>query len=160
MLIALVLSGMALCAQSEAEEDFNRKYQERIKLTRINDVFIPANTAEAMKELDRLTEEEARRKLITVPEDSIASKLHFSLGRWMLLNWGMEEGSRLSHYYRLRGVSYADDQVDLLLRCFYRHVAGKDLRAKDLIKHYADKRQAEFEDKKRKAKVIREIGPG
>lgn len=38
-------------------------------------------------------------------EDVIASKLHFSLGRWIELNWSLVEGSRLSHYYKLKGVT-------------------------------------------------------
>lgn len=146
-------------AQSEKDSAFQKNYEQRIHLSKINDVYIPINTEDAMKELDRLTEKEARKKLTSVPEDTIASKLHFSLGRWMLLNWGIEEGSRLSHYYKQKGVSYPDDQIDLLLRCFYRHVADAPLREDDLIHYYREKRQAEFQERKKKAKVIKELGP-
>lgn len=158
----LCLSGIlrGVLAQTTTEEEYNRRYQERIKMTRINDVYIPANTEEAMKELVRLTEEDARKKLLTVPEDTIASKLHFSLGRWMQLNWGMDEGSRISHYYKTKGISYTDDQIDLLLRCFYRFVSGSDLREDDLVRHYTAIRKLEAEERKKKAKVIKELGPG
>ncbi|HMW39157.1 MAG: hypothetical protein K1X68_02755 [Saprospiraceae bacterium] len=160
--IILCFSGImsSVVAQTTTEEEYIKKYQERIKLTRINDVYIPANTEEAMKELVRLTEEDARKKLLTVPEDTIASKLHFSLGRWMQLNWGMDEGSRISHYFKTKGVSYTDDQIDLLLRCFYRFVGGKDLREDDLVRHYVALRKSEADLRKRKAKVIKELGPG
>lgn len=60
-------------------------------------------------------------------EDVIASKLHFSLGRWIELNWSLVEGSRLSHYYKLKGVTYPDDMVDLLLRSFYRKINNQSI---------------------------------
>ena len=102
-------------AQRNAEE-FLEAYQKRIKLERINDVYIPADLKDAMEELDRLTDQRAAEKLKYAPEDTVASKLHFSLGRWMQLHWGLEEGSRLSHYLKIKGLSFPDDMMDLLIR--------------------------------------------
>ncbi|MEO6190438.1 MAG: DUF6794 domain-containing protein [Saprospiraceae bacterium] len=158
--ICLIFSAITVQAQSNQEIEYQKNYEKRIKLTRINDVYIPVNTEEALKELMRLTEPEARAKLLTVPEDTIASKLHFSLGRWMLLNWGMEEGSRISEYYKSKGVSFNDDKIDLILRCFYRFLAAKDLKEEELIKHYIDKRNEELKLKHNKAKVVETIIPG
>ena len=146
-------------SQSQEELEYMKNYEKRITLNRIDDVYIPMDTEDAMKELDRLTEEEARKKIITVPEDSIASKLHFSLGRWMLIHWGMEAGSRISHYYKLKGISTNDDKIDLLIRCFYRHIAGQALDEEKLIKHYLDKQAEEMKIRKSKAKVIGTLGP-
>lgn len=67
-------------------------YQARIQLERINDVYIPMNIEDAMLELDRLTDDKMAKSLLELPEDSIASKLHFNLGRWMQINWGWKRG--------------------------------------------------------------------
>lgn len=157
--MVLGLFPLVVGAQSVQEREYKKNYESRIQLSRINDVYIPSNTDEAMKELVRLTEPEARAKLLTVPEDSIASKLHFSFGRWMLIHWGFDEGSRISHYYSLKGIRDTDDKLDLLIRCFYRHLENKPLREEELIKYYIGKEEAEAELRKKKAKVLQTLGP-
>lgn len=152
--------GTLVVAQTNKEQEFKKNYEKRIQLARIDDVYIPLNTEDAMKELVRLTEEVARKKLITVPEDTIASKLHFSLGRWIMIHWGFEEGSRLSHYYAQKGLGNKDDMVDLLLRSFYRHLKGVDLEEENLIAKYIAKQKAEKEERINKSKVIKTIKPG
>ncbi len=152
---------VTLCfAQTEKEQEFKKNYEKRIQLARIDDVYIPVNTEDAMKELVRLTEEEARKKLLTVPEDTIASKLHFSLGRWIMIHWGLEEGSRLSHYYVQKGMGNKDDIVDLLLRSFYRHLKGVALEEDKLVAKYIVKQKTDLEERKKKSKVIKSIRPG
>ena len=86
------------CFSQETEEEFLKNYEQRIQQERINDVYIPIDLIDAVKELDRLSDKKASAKLMKHSEDSVASKLHFSLGRWMLLHWSLEDGSRLSHH--------------------------------------------------------------
>lgn len=146
-------------SQSFDTTAYLKKYQERITLSRLDDIYIPKNTEDAMKELLRLTDPEGRVKILSVPEDSIASKLHFGLGRWMLINWGFEEGSRISHYYKENGVSNFDDMQDLLIRSFYRTLAQKPIKEKELFNFYISKRKKEHEEKLKKSKVIKNLGP-
>jgi hypothetical protein len=146
-------------AQSFDATAYLKKYNERIKMSRIDDIYIPKNTEDAMKELLRLTDPDGRTKILSVPEDSIASKLHFSLGRWMLINWGFEEGSRISHYYKENGVSNFDDMLDLLIRSFYRTLAQKPIKEKELFEWYISKRKKEHDEKIKKSKVIKNLGP-
>ncbi|MBK9272270.1 MAG: hypothetical protein IPM48_11815 [Saprospiraceae bacterium] len=134
--------------------EFIKNYNERILLSRINDVYIPKDTDDAMAELLRLTDSEGRKKLITASEDTIASKLHFSLGRWISINWGFEEGSRLSHYYKLKGVTETDDKIDLLIRAFYRTVKSDPIMEDKLVNHYIAKRKKEHELRSKKFKSM------
>lgn len=156
----LLLTVKVISAQTAQEIEFKKNYDKRILLSRIDDVYIPINTEDAIKELIRLTEPEARLKLLKAPEDTIASKLHFSLGRWILINWGFEQGSRLSHYYKQKGVGNPDDMIDLLLRCFHRHLKGISLDEDKLIKVYVEKQKQRLEERKKNAKVIKTIKPG
>ncbi len=137
------------------EEEFLKNYEARIKLDRINDVYIPKDLKDALKELDRLTDDKAAMKLTTSPEDTIASKLHFSLGRWMLLHWSLEEGSRLSHHLKSKGLSFPDDMMDFLIRCWYRHLNKQPLDEHKLIQKYIIKRKEDFLKKMNSIETIR-----
>ncbi len=139
---------MGLHAQN-TEEEYLRKYNRRIQLERINDVYIPVDLQDAMTELDRLTDKGTVEKLANAPEDTVASKLHFSLGRWMAIHWSLEEGSRLSHYLKNRGLSFPDDMEDLLIRCWHRHIRQMPLQEEELISRYVAKRKKENEERLR-----------
>ncbi|HRI02033.1 MAG TPA: hypothetical protein PK006_13360 [Saprospiraceae bacterium] len=162
-LLLLILLELGLCAQEIKPTDPNVKeaaqkkisYEQRIQMSRINDVYIPVNTEDAIKELNRLSSPEGRDKLKLAPEDTIASKLHFSLGRWILLNWSLEEGSRLSHFYKMKGVSFPDDMIDLILRSYHRSLLAKPTNEDDLVKQYKDKRKKEMEEELKKKPVLK-----
>ena len=140
---------MSACiwAQNTADQ-YLKNYEARIKLERIDDVYIPKDLKDALKELDRLTDTKTALELISSSEDTIASKLHFNLGRWMQIHWGLEEGSRLSFYLKNRGLSFPDDMMDLLIRCWYRHLKQLPLDDQQLIDHYINQRQKEFQLRK------------
>jgi hypothetical protein len=137
------------------EEEYLKEYEIRIKQERINDVYIPKNVNDAMKELDRLTNDKEAEKLKTSSEDTIASKLHFNLGRWMQIHWGLEDGSRLSHYLKSKGVTFPDDMMDLLIRCWYRHIKKIPLNENDLIDKYIAKRREEHAKRFKSIDTIR-----
>lgn len=134
-------------------EEYEKIYHERIQLERINDVYIPLNIEDAMVELDRLTDKKTAKSLVDLPEDTIASKLHFNLGRWMQINWGLEEGSRLAHNLKSRGLSFPDDMEDLIIRCWYRHLSKKPLEDQKLIERYIIQRKLDYAKKLSKFKI-------
>lgn len=140
-------------SKTQMVDSVKLEFERRIKLTRINDVYIPANTEEAMRELFKLSDSTGRNKMKTTSEDVIASKLHFSLGRWMEINWGFVQGSRLSYYYIQKGLTYIDDMEDLLLRSFYCKVNNLDFNEDQMIKGYIQKREAEAEERRKKLKT-------
>ncbi len=155
LFVALVFTLLAeLRGQDLDSVEYLRNYAERIKLDRIDDVYIPKDTEDALNELFRLTDPEGRKKLVTAPEDTIASKLHFSLGRWIQINWGFDAGSRLSHFYKLKGVTETDDKIDLLIRAFHRKLRGAPIDEEKLIQTYIEKRRKEHENRVKKLKVL------
>jgi hypothetical protein len=144
-LICWILSNLVTIGFSqETPVEFEKQYEIRIKKERINDVYIPLDVQDAIKELDRLTDKKSTAILLNNTEDTVASKLHFSLGRWISIHWGLEEGSRLSHHLKSRGLSYPDDMMDFLIRIWHRHLCKKPWDEELLIESYIKKRRAEF----------------
>ncbi|MGB3198256.1 MAG: DUF6794 domain-containing protein [Saprospiraceae bacterium] len=142
-------------AQAKTEKQIQEEYNKRVALSRIDDVYIPTNTDDALIQLFKLSDSSARKKMQQTTEDVIASKLHFSLGRWIELNWSLVEGSRLSHYYKLKGVTYPDDMVDLLLRSFYRKINNQSIDETELIQNYVEKRKKEHDEILKQAETIK-----
>ena len=103
-------------------EELQARYESRIGLTHINEVYIPMDVDDAMRELDRITSESAKESYKNATEELILEKLFFKLGKWMIINWGFEEGSRLAHEMRKTGIYHPDDMAKVLMVCYYRHL--------------------------------------
>ena len=71
----------------------------------------------------------------------------------MQINWGLEEGSRLAHYLKTRGLSFPDDMEDLIIRCWYRHLSNQALDDQKLIENYLIKRKSDYAKKLSKIKI-------
>jgi hypothetical protein len=135
-------------AQTEAE--FEAHYAKRIRLEVIDGVYIPADLADAHSELNRLADPKALVQFKQSPEDSIRRKLHFGLGRWILVNWGFEEGSRLSHYMKAKGVSVPDDMVEVIILTWHRQLNNKPLEMAEEIAAIDKRRSAERAERDKK----------
>lgn len=119
------------------ETEFNKQYEQNIRKERINGVYIPKDMEDAFIELERLSDKEAVMKFRNAPEEVVARKLHFGLGKWMIVNWNFYDGSRFSHYLRSMGVSHPDDMAQFTIVSWHRQLNGKALELKE--------RAAEFE---------------
>ncbi|HND87449.1 MAG TPA: hypothetical protein PK971_03925 [Saprospiraceae bacterium] len=157
-LFAFALSCCAYAQEGPAnnEQEFEKQYQQRIKMEKLNGVYIPKNLEDAMLQLDKLTTAEAKAKIKAIPEDSVCMRLHGRLGQWMIMNWGFYGGSRLSHYIRSAGITFPDDMADFLLLGYHRKLHGQPIGVKELAVRFKEKRKAEFEREKKKGKVIKE----
>jgi hypothetical protein len=137
-------------AQTEAE--FQAEYAKRIKMEMINGVYIPADLEDAFSELNRLSDPKGIMEFKTSPEDSIRRKLHFGLGKWMIVNWGFEDGSRLSHYLKQKGITVPDDMADFIILMWHRQLNGLALKEEEEIanihKRMAEDQKKRDEDKK------------
>lgn len=157
--IVLILFGMeGLMAQSNGQEDevYNPEpYEVRIKKSYINGVYIPKDIPDVVSELDKKIESEGLEAFKNYTEDEAASKSFFGFGRWMSYNWGLEEGSRLSHYFRLQGLSNVEDIIRVLMITYHRHINDKPLETESLIKKFRELRQLEYE---KEMKRFRETG--
>lgn len=157
LLFLFVLSlGNILAAQEglSAEEQFQKNYEKRIKKERLYGVYIPKDLADAFVQLNKLTPREAKTSFKSVPEEVAVKKLHFSLGRWIIHNWGFYEGSRLSHHLKQVGVSHPDDQARVVITTYHRYLNKQPLDTKKVAEYYTEKRRKELEERKKKGAVL------
>jgi len=153
VLISLI-SGHILAQDTTYRERYEMEYQQRIKLQKINGRYIPKDLNDALAQLDALVDPEGQVKFKAQPEDIAVRKIHFSFGKWMIVNWGFYEGSRLSHYLRSQGITYPDDMATTLMICFHRHLNGKPLEFEKLAMEFAEKRRKEVEERLKQGTVI------
>ena len=140
--INLFLTGQIFSqAPASTKAELDSIYQVNIKLSKINGVYIPANITEAFLRLETLTPGDALEKFKLAEEKEVCRKVHFGIGRWMIVNWNFYEGSRLSHYLKEKGLLHPDDMAQFLLRTFHRHLNKKDLEQKAIIEELAEERK-------------------
>jgi len=139
-----------------SEADIEKKYQERIKKNMIHGVYIPEDLADSFVQLNKLIDKDSKKKFKEVPEGIAVKKLHFSLGRWMIYNWGFYEGSRLSHSIRQLGVFHPDDIAKFIIITYHRYLNKEDLKVKELVEQFKEKQEKEKLKRKSRGKVIHE----
>ena len=140
--------------QLTEEEKFQKEYNKRIKKERLYGVYIPKDLPDAFTQLNKLTAQEARVSFKNVPEEVAVKKLHFSLGRWIIHNWGFYGGSRLSHHLKQIGVNHPDDQARVIITGYHRYLNKKPLEIKKLADSYQASRANEILEKKKKGTVL------
>ncbi len=152
LLLGFVLLAAPLLAQTEAE--YKAEYAKRITMEMINGVYIPMDLEDAFSELDRLSDPKGVAEFKAAPEDSIRRRLHFGLGKWILVNWSLENGSRISHFLKQKGVTDPDDMVEFIIVMWHRQLNAEPLKMEEEIA--AIQKRSEEEQKKRdeKKKVI------
>lgn len=150
VLLISIFSFSSFAQNLTREEVFQKNYNKRIKKERLYGVYIPKDVPDAFAQLNRLTPREAKVNFKAVPEEVAVRKLHFSLGRWIIHNWGFYEGSRLSHHLRQIGVNHPDDQARVIITAYHRYLNKAPLNVKKLTEYYTEKRRKEFEAKKKK----------
>lgn len=137
--ILLLLLGFGLTtlpAQGpvETEEDYDKKYQQRIQQEYLYGVYIPKDLSDAIVQLNKLAERESLQKFRAAQEDTAVQKLHFSLGRWIIYNWGFYDGSRLAHKLKQMGLHHPDDMAKFIIRSFHRSLNKKPIEVKAQLK--------------------------
>jgi hypothetical protein len=128
-LIAILAWNIAF-SQTPAEYEAN--YAKRIQLEEINGVYIPKDLDDAFAELNRLSDQAGIEKFKNAPESSVAQS-HFGLQKWVELNWGLEEGSRISHYLKQKGISKPEDMSNVIVITYHRFLNGKPLMLEEEI---------------------------
>lgn len=144
-----------LKAQAEAEQaPTEEDYQSRIKKSELYGVYIPKDLGDAFAQISKLTDEPSRVKFKSMTEEDARHKLHFSLGRWIINNWGFYEGSRLSKYLNDVGLFEPDDMARFIIITYHRELNGKPLGVKELVAEFQDMRQKEKDKQLQEGKVI------
>ncbi|HRW75771.1 MAG: hypothetical protein H6568_13900 [Lewinellaceae bacterium] len=127
-------------------EEYEARYQERIKLSEIAGVYIPIDLDDAFQQLERLAPKESIQFYKEQDEDSVVNGLFPKLGRWIIINWGFEGGSRLSHALRQEGITFPEDMARVIMRSWHRHLVGQPIDLEGqvaIIQERIKKEQAE-----------------
>lgn len=147
-LAVLFLSSLFVLSAAQAQdppatlEEFNENYRQRIQKSELYGVYIPGDVEDAFTTFDKLIDSESKKKFKNMDEGAAATKLHFSLGRWIIRNWGFYEGSRLSHYIRTRyAIFHPDDAARFLIICYHRYLNERPLEIKALIRDFHEKQK-------------------
>ena len=130
------------------KDEIESQYEQNARKATIHGTYIPKDMDEALERLKNLSSEEALKKFKEAPEEGIDRKLHFGLGRWMIVNWYFYEGSRFEHYLRELGLIHPDDMADFMIICLHRSLNNKELDIKNLVTYYSGKRKEEMERRK------------
>ena len=153
-----------LCHQSiQAQEvtkgsatptEYEKNYQKRIKKEVLYDVYIPEDLNDALDELERLTDQGGILKFKEAPEDSVAVRLQWGLGRWIIHNWGFYEGSRLSHHLKLKGITDPNDMAKFLIVSWHRKLNGLPINEEAQIKVYQERLLKQKLEREKQREVI------
>jgi len=139
--------GCSLLAQNENIKTNQELYEWRIKQSYLNGTYIPKDLTDAFVQLHTLIDKASKEKFKNAPEDIVTKKLHFTLGRWIMVNWGFYEGSRLSAFLNEIQLYHPDDMARFLIITYHRSLNRKPLNVKDLV--IALKRKRKMIEKER-----------
>ena len=154
ILIGILFTVVFCSAQPTfSKKEYQEKYERNIKKERLYGVYIPKDMEDAFVELSALARAQDLEKFKAAPEDTIAVRLHFGLGRWIAHNWNFSEGSRFSHQLKLKGLTFPDDMVETVIRSFHRKLNNKEIKLEEQIAILIEKREKEHEERMKKAKV-------
>ena len=132
---------------------YRLEYQQRIKKSRINKVYIPKDLEDAFIELTQKSDKQSLNAFKNEEEVEVCRKLHFGLGKWIMVNWGLERGSRFGHYLKGFGLTFPDDMVQFTMRAFHKKLNNEKIDEMALAKEFIDKRKKEQEERMKKQKV-------
>lgn len=138
--VLLLLSALPSIALSQNERSTAETYERRVRQERLNGRYIPADLADAMATLERITSTDSQEAYASRTEEEVVERLWFSFGRWLAINWGFYDGSRFSDYLRRLGVDTPDGQKEFVMRAYHRHLNGLDIDVRQLAEDYKARR--------------------
>lgn len=147
---------MATCsfAQSKSDAQYMKEYQARLHKEKIDRVYIPKDLDDAHAQMDKLMDSEAKLGFMKLSDAEAASKYHFVFGRWLIKNWSLDRGSRLSAYLRERGIYRSDDMAKFLVQTYHRKLHMRPLNEESLLSDLALKYAAEKEERSKFKQVL------
>ncbi len=137
--------------------EYEKAYERRIRQTELYGVYIPKDLTDAFIQLNRKIDKESQVKFAAIPEVEAERKLFFSLGRWIIHNWGFYGGSRLSEYMKNNfQVYHPEDMASFIIFAYHRNLNRNPLDIKQLVEYFAEKKAAEEAAEKARGEVIYE----
>ena len=155
MLLLMAVQGWAQ-KPPETEKEFDEGYQRRIQMEYIDGVYIPQDLSDALVQLNQLVDRDAKARFKAAPEEEAVHKLHFSFGRWIILNWGFYEGSRLSDSLRKMGIFHPDYMARFIIRSFHRSLNGRPIDVKGQLEAIAAQQEKDRKERIQQGTVLYE----
>lgn len=149
----LVLSCPSAFAQAD-DLSPEERYEWRLKQSKLNDIYIPKDLNDVFSQLDQLIDEPSKAKFSSATEEIVKDKLHFSLGKWMMVNWGFYEGSRLTAYLNNIHLYHPDDMARFLMVSYHRNLNQQPLNVKAQVESLTAKREALKTDRLLEGEII------
>ncbi len=143
ILLSVFFFSMSLSAQTaEEKEAYKKQYEFNIKQSRIDGTYIPSDLDDAIREIKDLSPAEGLSGFAGIEDEwEAASKIHFGLGRWIVVNWNFYDGSRLSHLLKEQGILHPDDMAKFILISLHRNLNNKNIEPEPLIEKLAEERK-------------------
>ena len=154
VLICTTTTVEAQRAPSSVDDPAEQAYQKRIMKSRLNGVYIPKDLYDSFAQLNRLMDEPTRNQFKAMTEEKAGKKLYLIM--WMCNNWGMYEGSRLSHYIQNLGITNPESKAHFIITTYHRNLNKEDLGIKERVEFYQKKADEEKARKSKNSKVIHE----
>ncbi|NRA52230.1 MAG: hypothetical protein HRU12_24130 [Phaeodactylibacter sp.] len=139
-----------------SESEYDKAYARRIQQEYLYGTYIPKDLSDAIVQLNKLADRGSLQKFRMAPEEEAVRKLHFSLGRWIILNWGFYEGSRLSHALKDMGLHHPDDMARLIIRSMHRSLNKKPIDVKVQVEEFQAFREAERQKRMESVEILYE----
>ncbi|MBR9920244.1 MAG: hypothetical protein GYB31_05335 [Bacteroidetes bacterium] len=154
----LLFSFQVVLGQKPAEtlNEHEESYEWRIRQDYLYEVYIPKDMGDAFIQLNKLIDEESRKKFMSLSEEDAYDRLFFSFGRWIIHNWGFYGGSRFSHYLRELGVYHPEDMARFVILTYHRNLHRNPLNVKELIDEINAGKEKAIEQKLKEGEVIYE----
>lgn len=146
----------------QAQEDTTKfrseseKYEWRLRQPVLYGSYIPKDVNEVILELNKKIDAQSKAKFSQVTEDEAATKLFFSLGRWMTHNWSLYEGSRLSKYMQDLGIHHPDDMVRFFIIIYHRSLTKQPLEVKALVAKFNEREEEQKKERLEKRTILHE----
>ncbi|MCO6462157.1 MAG: hypothetical protein J5I59_12200 [Saprospiraceae bacterium] len=118
-----------------------KEYAERVKLTRIDGKYIPRDLNDAIAELNKIMEDDAKNRFKSMSEDEARKRTHFSFGKYINARWHILDGSRLTAWFRDNKIYNADDMIDCVIAAYHRSLNNQPIQFEQLAEYYYKKQQ-------------------
>ncbi|HMQ48869.1 MAG TPA: hypothetical protein PKA00_13980 [Saprospiraceae bacterium] len=146
--------GMLNAQPPDTESEYEKAHTRNINQEFLYGVYIPKDLTDAFVQLNKLIDKESKAKFKNMPEDDAVNKLHFSFGRWMIINWAFYEGSRITVALNEMGVYHPDDMAQFLIRSYHRSLNERPIDVKGQLAALEEKKLREKEERLQNGTVI------
>jgi len=102
----------------------------------IDGIYIPKNLNQCFEQLNLMLDPKQIKEIKTKSEEEFSVGSHFGLGMWIRNNWGLWQGSRLYHFFKVKGISHPDNISGIILTSYHRKLNGTEIQLEKQIKKY------------------------